>query len=621
MTVQNPENQYSQQPQGQQPQDRATTIAQLVKTFSGRSRANDSDAEVSKVRKAVDDFIEASKVTDETLMADVRPITISSKTTGNFGVVVLTVQSLNTVTNQPAIYMAPLLVEKSHPNLEPQLVMYGNTQVEIPVTVNDVYTEEFVEMLGEEVASQYNNPSIQVIDCGYQIVNELTSLEIGEDIGRVILEAMASIDHAMYQVEKDAPVFTIGAIAGNPNIRIRSRVDLDAPRTTPNGLPVRADITTSLSIASAQTTKANIPVNREETLFEASAYVDLIYITQHQQQPMYPGYAPMPQPSYIPRIVINNLSVEMHNSALQFMLLGIASMASLARNNAYGVVWRNNFGQTQNPMRNFGAVGLQVPGLTEDGQPAILDVSGSTAELYNLMNVTLAPTPVFSIELDQGGQSTWVSRTFAEAATNSPKANQNLINAADKLTNGNFSKILAQTPMGLNAKLIEFNDDVIHTGYYNRNGEYHDLRELDLLAVLNTVGARDKEFVESYLMTLMPGAGSVTERLDARLRLLRSVFKDVKVKGYTRRYNFTAAFIEALTGAVAACGLVINNDNILSTGNQLTYTQNIQNWQNNMVNPSSVNPLFTHAQPAYQQAPNFGQLNGGWYYSQPWGQN
>ena len=148
-----------------------------------------------------------------------------------------------------------------------------------------------------------------------------------------------------------------------------------------------------------------------------------------------------------------------------------------------------------------------------------------------------------------------------------------------------------------------------YVGYYNRDGEYRDIRELDLLAVLNTVGQKDPDIVQQYLTTLV-GPENIHIRLARRSRILSRIAKDVHIKAYSRKYDFNAAFIEALTRAVAACGLVINNDNILNQNQGSVYNQTIQNWQASMVNPQAVNPLFTATQQASSFQFNVGSLFG-----------
>ena len=191
-------------------------------------------------------------------------------------------------------------------------------------------------------------PEAQIIDCGYQVIYDLTPLD-PEQFQPVIDEAINSIDHAMDMVDPNRPVFSLGMIVANPAIRVRSRVALDQYKTEPNGLPIRSDIRTELVFAQMNNNRAPIADNSEVRLCETSAYVDLIYTPPAQSFQYFNNQFQQPavnQPYYIPRIVLTNFGVDLPHSSLEFMLLGTASMASLARQRSYGVVWRNQFGAT-----------------------------------------------------------------------------------------------------------------------------------------------------------------------------------------------------------------------------------------------------------------------------------
>ncbi len=592
------------QPQGGQP--KTLNLTGIVNTFGGRNRLIAADAEVVKVQNNFTAYFEKNQ--NDAILRSYKAITVSPQQTGNFGALALT--NIRMVGSTPVIFVATMIVEKSRPGqLEPSQQHIDGQTVDVFVAVADAYTETYLGHISDEVKRQYGKPDAQVIDCGYQVIYDLTPLD-ADQFQPVIDEAINAIDHAMDMVDPNRPVFSLGMIVNNPAIRVRSRVGLDQFKTEPNGLPIRSDIRSELVISQMSNNRAPIADNSEIRLCETSAYVDLIYTPPAQQFQYFGGMAPQPvnQPYYVPRIVLTNFGVDLPHSSLEFMLLGVASMASLVRQRSYGVVWRNQFGASSNNLRNLGAVGLQVP-LSADQQPAILDVSGDIRELYSLMDTVIAQSPVFTLEIEQGGAGNWATSIFARAAQSSQEAVDMLVSAADNLTNSNFTKIYAQLTNGVAQPLITSTDDLSYVGYYNRDGEYHDIRELDLLAVLNTVGQKDPDIVQQYLTTLV-GPENIHVRLARRSRILSRIAKDVHIKAYSRKYDFSGVFIEALTRAVAACGLVINNDNILNQQQSNVYNQTIQNWQANMVNPQAINPLFTATQQASSFNFNVGNLFG-----------
>lgn len=612
MTVQKPDDsidlsQIGNQGQDDQTQGGANTtptkmldVASIVSTFGGSGRG-ESDAEVTKVQLVVKEILDADQEGQATKKDQYNLVSVSSKRTGNFGSLALCTHRAGT--GKTMIFVATMLVEKSRSTPLDMVQIPGlpsQQPIEMFVGAADVFNPAYFQHIIDEVRQAYGLPDAVVINAGYQVIYDLTSVAV-DDLRPMVKEAKSSIDHSIDLMNRDRAIFNVAEVVKNPSLRVRSRYSLDQRKTEPSGLPVRADLRTELVVSQNNTAKGPIGNQTEVRLCETAAYVDLIYTPQ----PTSYGYnAPNPyvppQPSYIPRIVITNFAVDLPYSALEFMLLGVAQMVSLARNRSYGVVWRNQFGQSGNHIRNFGAVGLQVPGLTQDGQPAILDVSGNVQELYSLMDRVLTQQPVFTLEISQGGQGNWATKVFAKAGEGNQDAIAILIQAADNLTNHNFSKIWTALNNNAPQPLITTTDDMSYIGYYNRDGEYHDIRELDLLALLNTIGLKDPDSVRDYLATFA-SPESTQVRLYKRLRILQRIAKDVHIKAYSRKFDFGGNFIEALTRAIAACGLVIGNDSILNQQDVTVYNQTVANWQNNLVNPQLINQLF-HTQT--QQMPN-----------------
>ena len=582
------------------PPTKMLDVASIVNTFGGSSRG-ESDAEVTKVQLVTKEILSADQEGQATKKDLYNLVSVSSKRTGNFGALALCTHRAGN--NETFIFVATMLVEKSRSTPLDMVQIPGYPQqppIEMFVGAADVFNPAYFQHIIDEVKTAYGLPNATVVNAGYQIVYDLTSVTV-DDLRPMIKEAKASIDHSIDLLNPDRAIFNVAEVVKNTSLRVRSRHTLDQRKTEPSGLPVRADLRTELIVSQNNTAKGPIGNQTEVRLCETSAYVDLIYTPQATPS----SYAPLnpylpPQPSYIPRIVITNFAVDLPYSALEFMLLGVAQNVSLARNRSYGVVWRNQFGQSGNHIRNFGAVGLQVPGLTADGQPAILDVSSNVHELYSLMDRVLTQQPVFTLEISQGGQGNWATKVFASAGEGNVDAIGILIQAADNLTNHNFSKIWAALNNNAPQPLITTSDDMSYIGYYNRDGEYHDIRELDLLALLNTIGLKDPDSVRDYLATFASPEPSQV-RLYKRLRILQRIAKDVHIKAYSRKFDFGGNFIEALTRAIAACGLVIGSDSILNQQDVTVYNQTLANWQQNMVNPQLISQLFHH-QP--QQMPN-----------------
>lgn len=597
MTVLNPEGQAPNA--AEHPQ--ASSIASLFNMFGSTTQTSSSDSEVQKIAALMREYIEENK------LADYTAVPISNQQTGNYGAVALCVKR---ITDGGVRYFCHIaMVEKSkQTEQQAAVVNYGAMPVEVFVSVADAYTAAYVGKVTAALQRHFGDTAT-IAAGGWSVVGRETPVVL-DDFRPFIVEAMIAIEHAVNLTKRERPVFNLGMLVGANPVRLRNHIVLDQYKLSPSGLPIRSDIKSELVLSQSSGNKTVVEETSELRICEVSAYVDLIYVPPNQgffggmQQPMMVGQAPTP--SYIPRINITNFAMDLPQSSLEFMLLGIASIASLAKNRSYGIVWRDNFGGTANTKRNLGAVGLQVQGLTMDNNPGILDVSSDVRVLYQLMQTVLAENPVFTLELTQGGQSNWATTVIAKIAAGDVRNQEMFIQACDNLTQGKFTPIYAQLCQqagGALQQIVTSSDEPSLIGTYKSEGETRDIRELDLLAVLNMIGQKDPDHVSAYLATFASNEPPQV-RLDRRARILKSIAKDVQIRAYSRKYDFGGLFIQALTAAIAANQVTISNDNFMNNQDNV-YSQSISQWQNSMVNTQAISGLF-------QQQPTAMQGQNGW---------
>lgn len=600
MTVLNPEGQTipNEHPQAQ-------SIAQLFNTFGSTTQTSTSDSEVQKIAALMREYVEENK------LADFSVVPISNQQTGNYGAVAFCNKRI--VDGKPRHFCHIAMVEKSKQTEQQAAVLnYGAHAVEVFVSVADAYTSAYVGKVTAALQRHFGDTA-SVANGGWSVVYRDTPVTLDE-FRPFIVEAMIAIEHSINSTQRNRAIFNLGMLTGQNPVRLRNHILLDQYKLSPSGLPIRSDIKSELVLSQSSGNKTVVEEVSELRICEVSAYVDLIYVPPNQgffggmAQPMMMGQAPVPH--YIPRINITNFAMDLPSSSLEFMLLGIASIASLAKNRSYGIVWRDNFGGATNTKRNLGAVGLHVQGLTADNTPGILDVSSDVRMLYQLMQTVMAENPVFTLELTQGGQSNWATTVIARIATGDVRSQEQLIQACDNLTQGKFTPIytqLCQQSGGALQQIVTSSDEPSLVGTYKYEGETRDIRELDLLAVMNMVGQNDPGLVESFLATFSsPEPAQV--RLDRRSRILKSIAKDVQIRAYSRKYDFGGLFLQALTAAISANQVAISNDNFMQNQDNV-YTQTISQWQQNMVNPAAISGLFQQ-QPVTMQGQNQWQVGG-----------
>ncbi len=600
MTVLNPEGQPipNEHPQAQ-------SIAQLFNTFGSTTQTSTSDSEVQKIAALMREYVEENK------LADFSVVPISNQQTGNYGAVAFCNKRI--VDGKPRHFCHIAMIEKSKQTEQQAAVLnYGAHAVEVFVSVADAYTSAYVGKVTAALQRHFGDTA-SVANGGWSVVYRDTPVTLDE-FRPFIVEAMIAIEHSINSTQRNRAIFNLGMLTGQNPVRLRNHILLDQYKLSPSGLPIRSDIKSELVLSQSSGNKTVVEEVSELRICEVSAYVDLIYVPPNQgffggmAQPMMMGQAPVPH--YIPRINITNFAMDLPSSSLEFMLLGIASIASLAKNRSYGIVWRDNFGGATNTKRNLGAVGLHVQGLTADNTPGILDVSSDVRMLYQLMQTVMAENPVFTLELTQGGQSNWATTVIARIATGDVRSQEQLIQACDNLTQGKFTPIytqLCQQSGGALQQIVTSSDEPSLVGTYKYEGETRDIRELDLLAVMNMIGQNDPGLVESFLATFSsPEPAQV--RLDRRSRILKSIAKDVQIRAYSRKYDFGGLFLQALTAAISANQVAISNDNFMQNQDNV-YTQTISQWQQNMVNPAAISGLFQQ-QPVTMQGQNQWQVGG-----------
>lgn len=616
--------QMSQQPAPEQPQYQSGTA--MMESFRPRFNITDQgDADGSVLLATIRAIEEKAKATNGNTASGVQFHTLSKSKTGSFSAVLVTIPT--TVNNQMYVGTQTLLMESSRAPLDNLTQQTPTGAIEIVLSPVDAFTPEFIALAHKEIARFYKNDAL-IIDAGLQVIYRETHIKDESAVAIILNEATQAIDATLRQLDprEKQNRFNLDKVVKNPTARIVSKFALDESAQQANGLPVRADITAELLMQQSSSKQQTIQTQTTISLAKAASYVDLIYTAPAQTFAGVPQYnTPGQQYHYIPRITLTELATDMAGSPMEFILLGVANMTSLNRNRSYGIQWRDSYNKVgQGSLRNLGALGWQMPHLNatpgNEGVPGNLAIE-SDQDLQRLINTAINPSPVYSLEVEQAGRNGWLLETFSQAALGNLAANRNVVDAADALTAGRFRAIYARNARvnledASSVQVIRATQDLNHIGYYkNPEGEYADLRELDLLAVLNIANG-NIELVRDFLSTVVATTGEhPLQRLDKRLRIFRKICPEVVVKGYTTKYDFNAVFIQSLIEAIEATGFVLNATNTLLASQQQVYTQTVQDWANVMVDPSVGNGLYqAHTFTPQGQIYNVGQNMGFGYF-------
>jgi hypothetical protein len=482
-----------------------------------------------------------------------------------------------------------IIVEGAVP-LNPRTAQYGNMQIAIPSVPGDIYTDRMYSRVVEELRQHYGT-SVMVLDAQASVIPRELNIEHNKsELTHILSCAIDAVNGMLNLVSPSPRILTAGAIRPDNQLRIVNTTDYTpAPQYTASGQNVRSDISVTLSASTNaqgfENEMASMP------LVTTDMYIDLVYTPMQQQQQGYFG-APMMQMyqstlSYIPRVVITSVQNQELFASLEEVLLGLTNSLSIIPNNGFANVWKPRDRKSTIDFRDFSAVGYEVVALAADGKPGQIVIDGDHVKASQLVADTVATNQImFSMDIPEVGDTSWITNALIGAANNSVESIAQVIQAANNLTNGEFSKIWNNSP------IVDNDHTRIHLGYFMDNGVKKDLRHIDRLALLNLFGRNNRiELVHEYDQTFIPDTASTDYRLDQRFKILTAALGDgaITLKGYARRVTFRPQFLQTLEMALRTAGVTIQ--------------QNNGNWNNTTVRRMTASDYAAYAmggQVAYQ---------------------
>ncbi len=273
---------------------------------------------------------------------------------------------------------------------------------------------------------------------------------------------------------------------------------------------------------------------------------------------------------FLPRQVITSIDAT-YAQTVGAVLLALSTALALrpAKNWMQGFrpVLSNRSSREQTDMYDIGALniegnlpvpqanGIQAPNPSGYGLP--VETKGSefaNEQLAVYIASLFHQEMVIAMDVPENGPQTYYLSVFATAAMGDKTATERILDAANKLTHGEFGKNFQR-----NSPIFVTQPERIHAGYWiDVDGRQRDIRDFDHVAVAN-ICQRDprqiRDWSDTYLRTDYPEI----QRLDARRRFIESFSNGTaKITGYYRRVTFSAQFLSALEAGIAAHGLRVN---------------------------------------------------------------
>ncbi len=464
-----------------------------------------------------------------------------------------------------------VLLEASALRLNPRQVTGGlNGNFEIPRVIGDVFDDQYLEAVKNTITAA--GVEGRIVNAGVTSIPSEVSKDDQSTVRMVAFYVQEAIFATLLNLtDKPVSPFSITKI-DTRDTRFPARIDYSVGAVeSPVGLPKRTDISVTLiGAVNNQGNQASM-VEQAIDLVTVGGFVDLTFVPQNNMQMTQPSLK-----SYQPRFVITNWDTG-GNITPEMMLLGLGTATLLNDEMQWANTFRPNLnvGAKGEDLRDIGAIGYDI-NLTgkANSKPARIDVKAESFEhknLIELITTTMHEHLVFSIDLEETGELSWIQNAFLEAAAGNPVANEAIIRSADQLVGGGFSEIYRDALNrydGLSDQVCFLENLRVPLGYFkDANDSKRDIRELDLLALLNLHGSNNL-ILEQWSDVFDNQQMNPDQRSALYLELIgKLISAPFQHKGWAQRATFNPAFIEALNLSTRKAGLVITPNNTAKSFN------------------------------------------------------
>lgn len=404
-------------------------------------------------------------------------------------------------------------------------------------------------------------------EAGWLTIPSETSTEDATVMSAIAQAADNTIREGYRQVTNDhSAVIDARSFAG---CVLRVSTDMNRSGDTfVNGLPRRTDVLIKLSAEPAGHRNQNNPdVWKDDNLplGSMSVYTDLMY----QVPATTYGSAQLGEnwQLYQPMLVINDIETSSTNlvPSMEHILLQLQSVFTLADNYGYLQLFSPNRA-SKRTFRNIGTLthdigtmvirgditGANCPFIRPDGnngfEPVILD--GLKDRTYNhaqfCMKI-LKPGFVTALRIRLDAPNNNLMVEFIRAAIGNQQdqaaANRRILDAADRLTNGQFSVVAKERGIDPGSiRVMAGQVNMLHGGYYEDNDlGRQDLAELDgYVQMYNLLGISDANAMNDYCRSLWVTSTHHEVRKSIRMDLLQRALGGGSNRMQLKSYDWLA---------------------------------------------------------------------------------
>lgn len=517
----------------------------------GRTQAGEI---LSKLKKSLDE-VYAESAGDKSFYIETIPVDMMQ--TATLGVSALIVALQDKLSPDGAVAYHTLIIEASAEAPLPKIEHIGGQQVQVRRTIGEAYDDVMMNTMADFVARAF--PGAKQYPVSAEVVPRDFNMEDKTAIWNLASNAIFAANQELEVQDSGFIDLNLGHLDNDSNINLRTSFN-NPHIVNAVGHPVRADIKMEMSLGTTQQNQNQQGMERTNALASVQGFIDLIWCPKQQPQQGFYGQqqpmAAMNNPLYVPRFIITAMeSAKALTIASQ--LLAFVPVLSLRDNNQWMQTFRRQSFNGERDLNDIGAVGIEANFMQDpSGYGAPIDTSAdsfTTEQLYRLCNAVFNDGLSIAIDIPECGPDTWFNEVFMIAGQNNAGANQAIIEAANVLTNGAFSRYFPA-----NGRVCDDECNRIHMGYYvDGNGVRRDIRDISYLAVMNTQGKTDPTIIRAFSDTFANINEPLNMRLATRERIITGIVPSVVFTGFARRVTIDPEFIRAFAQALADVHLSI----------------------------------------------------------------
>lgn len=470
----------------------------------------------------------------------------------------------------------PLILEGSGEKIPPRFETINGAQVEILRPTSDAADMVLSQKVNQQIAAAF--PNVRSYACLPIVVPASFNVEDAVAVHKLAVVSGLACHTELMQRQSSFQDINLAQREADSTLVIRHDYER-RQETNEVGMPVRSDVRVQFQSQQNQNNQNNRSVNdggRIQKVASVSGYLDFIYApVRDRTNPMLMANSAMAQmqpdfyQTFVAQYVMTNIECEQLNT-LPSLLLAIATAFTISADNGWYASFKSRtLGRNETDLYDVGA--LNVEANTENnpnGIGGIIDTKIGTftnERLVQFLNMVVRPGLLMSVDCPEFGPSSWFLNDLAAAASigdgsqqareASMHARQHLFDAANTLTNGIFSRYFNQ-----NNQMFLGNGVLVHTGFYeDSNGVKRDIRDIDYLAVVNSL-SNDPDVIRKWTDTFV--AQNIDPRflLAERKRIISGIVPRAEFTGFARRVSFSNEFVQALVKGCAEAGLVSRID-------------------------------------------------------------